>query len=216
MPSKKSLSKTQGTKRPAQATRTTAGIQDRRELENERFCELVDTFGGEPDTRRLLLAILEAKAAPDVQRAQLLAVSLCLAEVMENPCTPSALYNEIGDTLADIQNEHEGSGGQERELRAGFLVPAMIAASGGNDIPVAKTLPDDRQVQFRSLANRLADLIDDPNVPKAAASLLEQAATGFINDHAGDDRSYVRRRFAVACALATAQERASGPTAQAE
>lgn len=102
---------------------------DHSELESERFCELVDAFGCDPDTRAKLMAILEAKAAPD-----------------------------------------------------------------------------DQHVQFQSLANRLADLIDDPHVPRAAANLLEQAATDFINNHAGDDRSYVRRRFAVACALATAQE----------
>jgi hypothetical protein len=128
---------------------------------------------------------------------------------MENPSTPTVLYNEIGDRLSDIQNEHEGIGAQERDLRAGFLVPALIAASRAqNDVLEVKAAPDDRQVRFQSLADRLADLIDDPHVPKPAASILESAACDFINIHAGDDRSYVRRRFAVACANAAAQERA--------
>lgn len=113
----------------AHSAHNAAGIQDRRELETERLCELLDILNDDPGTRALFKAILEAKATPDDQQAQLLAVSLCLVEVMENPCTPSALYNEIGDTLTDIQNEHEGEGAQERDLRAGFFVPAMMAAA---------------------------------------------------------------------------------------
>ena len=49
-------------------TARSADIQDHREQENERFCELVDTFGSEPQTRALLMATLEAKAAPDERR----------------------------------------------------------------------------------------------------------------------------------------------------
>lgn len=102
---------------------------DLRETATDRFCELLDTLASEPDIRPLLMVILEAKAAPDDQPAQLLKLSYLLAEVMENPFTPGRLYNVIADELNDIRSEYEESGRQERDLRAGLFVPALAVCN---------------------------------------------------------------------------------------
>ena len=100
----------------------------RREAENERFCELIDNFGGEPQTRAFLMAILEAKAMPADERAQLLAISHHLAEIMQNDYTASRLYNVIIDELNAIEGDYQDKHATERELRNGLLIPALRKA----------------------------------------------------------------------------------------
>lgn len=97
--------------------------QTRREAETERFGELISELGHEPKIRALLMAILEAKAAPDDQQAQAFAVSHHLAEVLENDCTPERIFNEIVDGLISIEDTE---GNTQRDLRAGFYVSDLI------------------------------------------------------------------------------------------
>lgn len=98
----------------------------------KRYVELQETFASEPCTRPLFAAILEARDAPDDQEIQLLALCHCLAEAMGNPFIPAALYNGIAEQLTEIQNIHTTGDEPERQLRAGFFVPMMIAASKEN------------------------------------------------------------------------------------
>jgi hypothetical protein len=66
----------------------------------------------------------------------------------------------------------------------------------------AQAAPDDKRVQFESLANRLADVIDDPSMPRRAREILECAAIEFINIMDVEDSGFVRRTFAAACSNA--------------
>lgn len=118
---------------------------DGRELNNERFCELVDTFGGEPQTRALLMAILEAKAAPADERAQLLAVSHHLAEVMQNHYTTSRLYNLITVELSELQGDYQEGNETEQELRSGLLIPVLSKAVA-DDIALGKAAAEETRV----------------------------------------------------------------------
>jgi hypothetical protein len=81
------------------------GAKDTRELLNERFCELVDDYGAEPRTRELLVAILEAKAAPEDVAALRRAVGFLLAEAMSNSAMPVELRNALNDAIVQIEND---------------------------------------------------------------------------------------------------------------
>lgn len=61
--------------------------------------------------------------------------------------------------------------------------------------------PTTPAADYQQLADRLADLIGDPQMPEEAAELLDDAATEFINRHNNGDPDFVRRRFAVCCAI---------------
>lgn len=107
------------------------------ELESERRNELFSELSHEPEIHEFLIAYLEAKADPDDERAQCLALSYLLAEVIENPFTPERIRDEIADGLSQIEGDFQG-GVLERQLRAGCLVPAMIHAATKDAIEEVK------------------------------------------------------------------------------
>ena len=95
---------------------------------NERYCDLLNKYGSDPETHALFSAILEVRHAPQDEGAQFKAISLCLAELLENNFLPDALRTGITDGIIAAVNATELGGFDSPEvLRAGGLVPVLGA-----------------------------------------------------------------------------------------
>jgi hypothetical protein len=64
------------------------------------------------------------------------------------------------------------------------------------------------QPTYQPLADKLADLLHDPQMPEEAARLIDEAVLEFINKNSNAlDYDFVRRNFAEACANSATEEK---------
>lgn len=169
------------------------------------------------EIRNLFHAIVSARFLPDDQKTQAIALSLCLAEVMDNPMTPGELYHEIGDRLTDIQNAPNA----DAILRTTGLVPGLMVMAAREEKGESKSVSEilsaseskeDQLARYQNAADLLVAFMEDETTPAGLKDAVSEAVIDFVNNNDGTNTGVEVARFQ----LAHAMEKAAAASEEAE